>query len=138
MHRSRASRSVAILTTILFAFQLWLTGSGMACIMSTRGNTRMEGSMRGAASAPMAMHDHDAMRASPSASAGTASMPQPVPCDQQTHPSVCNAMGPCITALIAPAVVVNVGPSRTPPVLAMVALRPPLPTFPPDLPPPRA
>ncbi|HET7583496.1 MAG TPA: hypothetical protein VFK13_01230 [Gemmatimonadaceae bacterium] len=136
MHRSRASRFAAAFMTVLFGFQLWLAGSGMACIMPSAA---MQPATVRAASMAMPAGRRVAVSDRPAMSAHSPGMPHQMPCDQQMSMPMCQAMGPCVTALIAPPVsaiaVQRSTPSR---VVAMVVLTPPSQTFPPELPPPRA
>lgn len=138
MHHSRASRSVAVLTTTLLAFQFWLAGSGMACIMP---RAAMQPATTRAAAMSMSMPVERGATAAnrPAMNAHPTDMPRQMPCDQQTNLPMCQAMGPCVTALVAALSVMNAGPHRTPSLaIAMVVLTPPSRTFPPELPPPRA
>jgi hypothetical protein len=127
---------MAVLMLALFTFQFLVVGSGMACTMPT---TAMTGAMGRTASADM-MQGHQASMGVPATTqlrAGETS--HPMPCDQKQSMPICQAMGPCITALIASHASALAEqrdvPSRA---IAMVVLTPPSATFPPDLPPPRA
>jgi len=62
-----------------------------------------------------------------------------MPCDQKQSMPICQAMGPCVTALIASRASAVAEPRDVPSrAIAMVVLTPPSATFPPELPPPRA
>lgn len=135
MHRSRAPRLVAVLMTTLLAFQLWLTGSGMFCVMPGPARQGMTHTMSGA----MAMGSSATATGGPAMSAAAASMPEQMPCDKQMSLPMCQAMGPCITVLAAAPVSGNaerIGPPSR--VVAMRVLAPPSRSFPPEPPPPRA
>jgi hypothetical protein len=135
MHGSRASRFVAVLMTTLLAFQLWLTGSGMFCMMPGPAQQGLTGTMSGA----MAMGSSATATDQPTPGAAANSIPEQVPCDKQMGLPMCQAMGPCITALAAAAV--NGNTERMVPssrVIAMSVLAPPSQSFPPEPPPPRA
>lgn len=135
MHRACVSRSVAVLVTMLFAFQLLVVGSGMACIMP---GAAMAGDM-GRTAAGAVMKGNHSMPVVSATPAHAADASHQMPCDQRTNPPLCQAMGPCLTAIVATPVAAPVGqhiiPSR---IAAMVVLTPPSQTFPPELPPPRA
>jgi hypothetical protein len=126
------SRCVAALMAALVAFQLCLVGSGMACTMPVRG---AELSMGRTAPVVASVSHH-----APSAlDGGMARMPKQMPCHEQGSVPMCQAMGPCVTALVgAPirAIPVRVSPPSR--VVALIVLTPPSQTFPPELPPPRA
>lgn len=120
--------------TVLCAFQLWV-GSGMTCIMAGAG---MTGEMGRAASGAVMTGDHS-MAAVSAVPAHAADASHQMPCDQRMNPPMCQAMGPCVTAMaaspVAGPIAQHVIPSR---VAATVVLTPPSQTFPPELPPPRA
>ena len=121
--------------TTLLAFQLWLTGSGMFCMMP---GTAQQGTTR-TRSGAMAMGSTAMAPDRPAMGETAPSMPEQMPCDQQMSLPMCQAMGPCIAALAAAAVSGNAEridpPSR---VIAMSAVAPPSQSFPPEPPPPRA
>lgn len=131
MRRSRVLRSVAVLMTTLFAFQLWLTGSGMVCAMPGPAEQGMTRAMSGA----MPMGSTAAAAERPAASSDAANMPRGNP----QSLALCQLMGPCATAL-APARIGADGADfgTSPRVIAMVVLAPPSQSFPPEPPPPRA
>ncbi|HEY9449255.1 MAG TPA: hypothetical protein VIQ60_05855 [Gemmatimonadaceae bacterium] len=135
MRRSRASRSVAVLMTTMLAFQLWLTGSGMFCMVPGPAQQGMTRTMSGA----MAMGSTPMATDQPTPGAAAASIPEQMPCDKQMSLPMCQAMGPCITALAAAAVKGNterIAPTSR--VHAMSVIAPPSQSFPPEPPPPRA
>lgn len=135
MHRSRVSRSVAVLMTTLFAFQLWLLGSGMFCMMPGPAEQGMTRTTPGA----MAMGSAGTLADRPTVSTDAAGTESQMPCDKQMSLPLCQAMGPCITALSAAPVSANAVQLDTPSrVIAMAMLTPPSRTFPPEPPPPRA
>lgn len=136
MRRSRASRCMAVVMLALFAFQFLVVGSGMACTMPTRA---MTGDMGRTASVDT-MQGHEASMGVPAATRPRAGeMSHPMPCDQKQSMPICQAMGPCVTALIAPHASAVAEPRDVPSrAIAMVVLTPPSATFPPELPPPRA
>lgn len=135
MHHRWTSRFVAVLMATLFAGQLLLTGSGVACSMS---RTAMERTMMHPMAGSMAMASA-ASTEHGSVTAPHATAPRQMPCDQRMSWPVCQAMGPCLTALIAPFASSSTGTPCPPErVIAMVVLTPPSQTFPPELPPPRA
>ena len=125
--------------TALFGFQLWLAGSGIACIMpGVSGGVMQLATMR-AASMAMPAGIGIAAPDRPAMSAHSTSMPHQMPCDQQMSMPLCQAMGPCVTALMpAPAGATAVPYSTPSRAIAMVVLTPPSESFPPELPPPRA
>lgn len=135
MHRSRVSRSVAVLMATLVAFQFGVVGMGMACTMPERG---MAMGMGHAGPSAVTRGGHPPVAGHSTTDPRMGGMPQRMPCDQQRSVPMCQAMGPCITALAAAPV--DMGAAYHPPsrAVAMVVLTPPLPTFPPELPPPRA
>lgn len=135
MLRLRRLRSAAVLMLALSGSQLGLAASGMACAMPTTGMVA-----RMAASSPdgMAMASSAPAREESASGTRATSVPHRAPCDQQMRIPMCQAMGPCVTAIAA----APVGPRgvRVPPerIGAAIALTPPSRTSPPELPPPRA
>ena len=136
MRRSAVSRSVGVLATALVALQLALTASGMPCLMP---GARMPTASMRTDGAPMGKSAAVGDASSERMVAGTGSMPDRAPCDQQMRWPVCQAMGPCVTALVPTDLGARtLRPNLPACIAALVVIAPPTLTYPPDLPPPRA
>ena len=116
--------------TVLLAFQLALGGSGIVCAMPNGQST---------ASMTMSMGRSAGAVDQPAAIARQMGMPQQMPCNQQMHLAMCQAMGPCITPLAAgPVDGRTVRRGITSRVAALFVVAPPSRPFSPEPPPPRA
>lgn len=129
MRRSPVSRFLGVLLTAVIAVQFPLTAIRPSCIMAS---AEMAG-------APMGADVMGTAVRTATEPADGATMPKGTPCNQQMRWPVCQAMGPCITALAPADVCARTMPQRpathpTP----LVVIAPPARTYPPDLPPPRA